>query len=91
MDKAIVIQEETIKKLVHAADELERGAVALQKFIGSGKAGDMEDRGTITKARMRMIRAKERIRDALKPANRVLPDYNMPDDDTSDMTGENKE
>ena len=63
----IVIQESTAKQMKHAAEELERGAEALEKLIGSGKAGGVETRDVLAKARLRMIRGKCRLNEALHP------------------------
>jgi len=89
----IALSSETVEGLKHTADELERGIEAITPLATGGQIGDLEIKSTIKKARIRMIRAKERIRQALvrKRDHRLEhPDMPSPDTDTTDTTGDNK-
>lgn len=78
----ITVSAETIIKLQHAADQLELAAKQIERIFVKFNATS-DERGSLKQARMRCIRGKERIREALT----VKKVISTPEIDDTDETG----
>ena len=83
----ITLSEEEVANLKHAADQLELAAAQIAHIFPKVDASSDES-GSMKMARMRCIRGKERIREALTVKKTT---YVPPDIDDTDETGDNVE